>query len=455
MKINKFTAFPIVILLLLGLQTRQTKAQVKVIDQIVAIVGKNIILESEIEAQHLQYRMQQDIQGSEETVKCQILEDLLYQKLLLNQAQVDSIEITDSEVEQSMDQRLRYFIGQIGSAEKLEEYYNKSILEIKEEMREPIREQMMVERAQQEITGNVSITPSEVKQFYKNMPKDSIPRINSEVEIGQIVKMPKVGIEVKSEIRTKMENIRNRVLEGESFKTMAILYSEDPGSAKKGGEIGLAGRGELYPEFEAVAFKLDEGEISDIVETKAGFHIIQLIDRKGDYVNVRHILLRIKPSPYELMEAQAYLDSIADIIQQDSLSFEEAAMKFSDDPSKNNGGLIVNPMTGTTKFQTDQIDPQLFFVIDKLEVGELSEPVLFENEEGKQGYRILYLKNRTEPHIANLKDDYNVIQEWALSKKKSEVVDEWVKEKIGNAYIKIIDDFQSCNYYYNWANEEL
>ncbi len=451
MKIHKAYNKKYILLFLLFLfSAAGIKSQVKVVDKIVAIVGKNIILQSEIEAQFMQYRMQYGFQGSETTVKCQILEDLLLQKLLLNQAQLDSIEVTDLEVEQTMDRRLRYFVGQFGSEEKLEEFYNKSILEIKEEMRELVRDQLMVERIQQEITADISITPSEVKYFYKTMPKDSIPRINSEVEIGQIVKTPPVGVEVKSAIRDKIEGYRDRIVSGESFKTLAILYSEDPGSAKKGGELGLTKRGELYPEFEAVAFKLKKGEVSDIVETKAGFHIIQLIERKGDYINVRHLLLRIQPSPLDLMKAKNYLDSIAEIIEKDSMSFAEAAKKYSDDPSKINGGMIVNPMTGTTKFETDQLDSQLFFVIDKLDIGEISKPVLFETEEGRQAYRLLYLKSRTDPHIANLKDDYNAITEWALNKKKTQAVDKWVNEKINNTYVKIKGDYQNCNFYNNW-----
>ncbi|MDZ7741877.1 MAG: peptidylprolyl isomerase [Bacteroidota bacterium] len=265
-------------------------AQEEVVDEIVAIVGKNIILKSEIEGQYMQYRMQEGIKGSENTVKCRILEDLLYQKLLLNQAQIDSIEATDSEVEMSMDQRLRYFISQFGSEEKLEEFYKKSIIEIKEEMRELVREQMMVDKVQQNITQDVSITPSEVRKFYRSLPEDSIPYVNAQLEVAQIVKLPPVSIEQKLMIKEKLKNIRQRISDGESFKALAVLYSEDPGSAKKGGELGFHGRGELYPEFEAVAFKLKKGEISEVIETKAGFHIVELLERRGDYFNVRHIL---------------------------------------------------------------------------------------------------------------------------------------------------------------------
>ena len=448
-----FKYFSIFILMLGTLST--LIAQEEIVDEISAIVGNNIILKSEIEAQYFQYRMQEGIKGSETTVKCSMMEDFLYQKLLLNQAEVDSIEVSDSEVELSMDQRLRYFISQFGSEEKLEEFYDKSILEIKEEMRELVREQMMVEEVQRNITTDVSITPSEVRSFYRKLPEDSIPYINAQVEVAQIVKYPPVSIEQKLLIKEKLKNIRERIISGESFKALAILYSEDPGSAKKGGELGFHGRGELYPEFEAVAFKLKKGEVSEILETKAGFHIIELLERRGDYVNVRHILLRVKPTPQDLVDAKNYLDSIADLIEKDSITFVSAVQKYSDDPNKNNAGMIINPATGATKWDAEELDPQMFFVIDKLEVGEISKPVLYENEEGKQAYRILRLETRTKPHRANMREDYNALQEWALNRKKQNEIDRWIKEKIYDAYIRIDEEFWDCKFTYDWFKADL
>ena len=448
-----FKYFSIFILMLGTLST--LIAQEEIVDEISAIVGNNIILKSEIEAQYFQYRMQEGIKGSETTVKCSMMEDFLYQKLLLNQAEVDSIDVSDSEVELSMDQRLRYFISQFGSEEKLEEFYDKSILEIKEEMRELVREQMMVEEVQRNITTDVSITPSEVRSFYRKLPEDSIPYINAQVEVAQIVKYPPVSIEQKLLIKEKLKNIRERIISGESFKALAILYSEDPGSAKKGGELGFHGRGELYPEFEAVAFKLKKGEVSEILETKAGFHIIELLERRGDYVNVRHILLRVKPTPQDLVDAKNYLDSIADLIEKDSITFVSAVQKYSDDPNKNNAGMIINPATGATKWDAEELDPQMFFVIDKLEVGEISKPVLYENEEGKQAYRILRLETRTKPHRANMREDYNALQEWALNRKKQNEIDRWIKEKIYDAYIRIDEEFWDCKFTYDWFKADL
>ena len=401
----------IIVLLFIAHETlnAQDEGGGKVIDQVVAVVGGNIILESEIEAQYLQYREQQRITGSSSFVKCSLFENMLYQKLLLNQAELDSVEVSNVQVESEMDRRLRHYISLFGSQEKFEEFYQKSIIEFKDELREQVEELMLVERVQQTITLNVNVTPSDVKSFFKKIPQDSLPFINSEVELAQIVKMPPVNAEERKRVRNKLQELRYRVINGENFATLAILYSEDPGSAKNGGELGLYGRGDLYPEFEAMAFTLKGDEVSEIVETEAGYHIIQLIERKGEFVNVRHILLRPKVSPMDLAKAKVALDSIALLIQDGTYTFEEAVVKFSDDPSKNNGGLLINPMTGTTLFESDQLDPKVFFVIDKLEIEEISTPVQFQTEENKDAYRILYLKNRTEPHKANLKDDYDTV----------------------------------------------
>ena len=427
-------------------------SQVKVIDQVVAVVGKNMVLQSDIETQYFQFRMQGSIEGSETTVKCGIFESLLFDKLLLNQAEIDSVEISDEDVNQNMDRKFRYYIAQFGSQEKLEEFYKKSILEIKEEMRDLIKDQMLSENVQHDITSNTKITPSEVRTFFKSIPSDSLPLINSEVEIGQIVKTPPLSVVEKMKVKEKLKILRDRIVKGESFSTLAILYSEDPGSAKNGGELGLTKRGELYPNFEAVAFNTKKGEISKIVETKAGFHIIKLISRQGEYINVRHILLRIKPSPIDMAKTEHSLDSIAELIHSDSMNFKNSVQKFSEDPSKINGGLLINALTGNTKFEADQLDPKVFFVIDKLEVDDISNPVLFENEEGKQAFRILYLKSRTKPHHANLTDDYNTIQNWALEKKKEKTINEWISDKISKTYIKINKEYHDCNFRNNWFN---
>ncbi len=444
----------IIILITVSFFGQRAISQDKVIDRIVAVVGKNIILESDVENQYYQYRMQGNIQGGETTVKCQILENLLFQNLMLNQADLDSVEVTESQIDQTMEQRLRYFIAQFGSKEAFEDYYGKSVAEFKNEFRDDIKDQLMIETVQQGITTNVNVTPSEVKEYYNSIPIDSLPLINSEVVIGQIVKMPPVSLEQKLEVKERLRGFRDRIKNGENFSTLAILYSEDPGSTKKGGELGFYGRGELYPEFEAIAFKLEKGEVSEIVETEAGFHIIQMIERRGEYVNVRHILIRPKVSPVDLAKAKAQLDTIADLIRSDSISFEEAVLEYSDDPGKNNGGLLINPMTGTTKFEVTQLDPSVSFVIDKMKIGQISNPVAMETDDKRQAYRLLYLMKRTLPHRANLNEDYNRVQEWALMEKQDEAFKKWIKKKAVKTYIKITEKYQDCEFENEWIVKE-
>ena len=421
-----------------------------IIDEVVAVVGKNIILASDIENQYFQYRLQSGVMGGQSSVRCQMLENMLFQKLLLDQAEIDSVEVTDLQIQQTMDQRLRYFIAQLGSRERFEEYYGKSIAEFEEEFRDEVKNQLLVESVRNDIVAKVAVTPSDVKNFFRNIPADSIPLVNSEVVIGEIVRTPPVSLEQKLLIKERLRDLRARVLAGENFSTLAIMYSEDPGSSKKGGELGFYGRGELYKEFEAVAFKLDKGEVSEIVETSAGFHIIQLIERKGEYVNVRHILLRTKVAPEDLAVAKAYLDTVANQVRSDSISFDEAVLKYSDADNKNSGGLLINPMTGTTRFEVSDLDPQVSFVVDKLQEGEISNPVLMQIEDGREAYRLLYLKKRTLPHRANLNEDYNRIQEWALIEKQTGAFREWVNKKAGKTYVRLNQKYRDCEFEYDW-----
>jgi peptidyl-prolyl cis-trans isomerase SurA len=421
------------------------------VDQVVAVVGKHIILESDLENQYLQLRMQGEVQGSKGSNKCRLLEESLFQKLLLNQAEIDSVEVTDSQIDQEMDHRLRYFIAQIGSQEAFEEYCGKTIPEFKAEFRDEVKRMLMIGEVQRGLDADIDITPSEVREYYKSIPRDSLPLVNSEVTIGQIVKIPPVSLEQKLSVKEKLRDLRKRVLQGENFSTMAILYSEDPGSASKGGELGLYGRGELYPEFEAIAYKLEPGEVSEIVETPAGFHIIQLIERKGEYVNARHILMRPKVAPEDMITARNELDSVAGLIRSGETTFDEAVLEYSDDPGKHNRGLLINFATGTTKFEVNELEPNVSFVIDKLDVGEVSGPVAMQTEDGEDAFRLLYLKSRTLPHRANLEEDYNKIQFWALQEKKAEAYKFWAQRKVKKTYVKIIDMYRnSCTFDIDW-----
>jgi peptidyl-prolyl cis-trans isomerase SurA len=424
-----------------------------IIDQVVAVVGKNIILESDIENQYLQYRMQGGISGNASEIRCGLLEDLLYQKLMVAQADFDSITIDPSQVSSELDRRISTFINQFGSQEKMENYYGKTLVEIKEELFKIIEEQLLAQRVQQDIVLNVTVTPSEIRSFYRSIPEDSIPLIKTEYIIAQIIKNPPVNIEEKIRVKERLLDLRERILQGESFATMAILYSEDPGSAKKGGELGFYGRGQLYPEFEAVAFKLKEGEISNVVETEAGYHILQMIERKGDFVNVRHILLVPKVSPVDLLKARNELDSVAQLIRADSITFEEAVEQFSDSEDKNNSGVLINQYTMGTTFEAEQLDPQVSFTIEKMKVGELSNPVPMKTDDQKDAYRLLYLKEKTKPHRANMQDDYAKVQEWALQDKQMKTIDKWMNDKAKETYVRIIEAYRSCEFDNNWLSK--
>ena len=426
------------------------KAQDKVIDEVVATVGSHMILQSDIEQQLIQMRAQENSNQNTARERCQIFESLLFQKLMLNQAEFDSLKVSDEEVEGSLDSKLRYYIQQFGSRDKLEAFYKKSVEEIKAEFREPIREQLLEEQVQQKITQDIKVTPSEVKRYFNTIPTDSIPIIATEYEIGELVKDPPLSPEELNVAKEKISTLRARIVKGEKFATLAILYSEDPGSAPKGGELGLFGRGDMYAEFEAAAFSLKKGEVSDVVKTKAGYHILQLIERRGDYANVRHILIIPKVSPMDIAKAKTKLDSIADLIRKDSITFEKAVVKYSDDPNRINGGLLINPASGNSYFEAGQIDREVFFVIDKMKVGEISKPVPKANEEGKEAYRLLFLKTRTEPHRATLKEDYSQIQGWALSEKRSKTISEWIKKKVSSSYINVNDAYKTCKFTHKW-----
>lgn len=451
---NKFlikaSAVVIIIALIISKAHAQKTTDRILLDQVVAVVGTKVILYSDVENEYLQSQLQ----GSNHAFssKCSIMEELMLQKLLLHQAEIDSVEVTDKQVESELDRRLRYFISQIGSKEKLEEYFNKSLLEIKEDLRPKIKDYLLIQNVQSKITQDIKITPSEVSAYYKSIPADSIPLIGSQLEVSQIVSKPEISNEEIELVKEKLNSLRNRILKGDDFATLANLYSEDPGSMSKGGEIGFVGRGELFPEFEAAAFALKPGEVSPVIKTEKGFHIIKLIERRGEFINVRHILMIPKPSAMALAKAKKELENIASLISMDSISFEKAAIKYSDDPSGMNGGKLVNNYSGDSKFLPDELETSVFFAVDKLKPGEFSAPVLFTTEDGTQAYRILFLKARTAPHKANLKDDYPQLQTIAQAQKQSEAINKWVIEKSKNVFVRILDEYNKCNFKYHWIS---
>jgi len=448
---NGIRVFSISLLIvLLSFSSNFAFSQKKVIDKVVAIVGGNEILYSDIENQYMQYLMQ-GYTTNKKAVKCQIFEEVLFAKLLLNEAQLDSVEVSDEMVEGEMDRRLQYFVSQIGSQEKLEKYYNKSILEIKNDLRTTIHEQMLSEQVKNNITKDVSITPTEVRDYFKSLPKDSIPLIGSEYQYSSIIMTPKIQPEEKEFAKHKLEGIRERIVNGESFESLARMYSEDPGSAMKGGELGDFSRGVMYPEFEAAAFSLQPGELSPIVETEAGYHIIKLIKRKGDYINVRHILIMTKISPLSLEKTKKKMDSVYQLVANGDLTFEAAALHYSDDNSKFSGGVVINPASGSNIFTPEQIEKTLFFSLERMNVGEVSKPSLYDKEKNAKAFRIVRLDKRSKPHKATFEQDYDKVQAVALNVKKSKAVGDWIMEKSKKTYIIIIDDdLKSCDFKYNW-----
>ena len=416
-----------------------------IIDKVVAIVGRQIVMYSDIETQKMQVKAQN--YALPEDIDCQILEQGMYQKLLVNQAIMDTVEVSEAQVTAETDRRINYYVAQIGSEEKLEEYYNKKMPELREDLLEIVKEQLTAQNMEDEVTRDVTVTPQEVRDCFKALPKDSLPIINTEFEIEQLSISPKIEEAEILRIKDRLREFKTRVANGESFSTLAVLYSEDPGSAMKGGELGFMSRNDLVPEFSAVAFNLVPNEVSKVVKTEYGYHIIQLIERRGERMNCRHILLKPQVSANEKKNAIMRLDTIRQKIVNKEITFKEACWMFSDDEdTRLNGGVMINPYTGTSLFEAEQLDPKVANAIRNLEVGEISKPFETEDDQGNTVCKIVLLRSKTKPHKANLSQDYQRIQNLAIERKKGEVLEEWITNTIENTYIKIDDDFKKCKF---------
>ena len=417
----------------------------EVIDKVIAVVGGDMILNSDIEQEVMRLKMQGEL--PEGDVKCLILEQILIQKLLLNQSKIDSIQPNEAGIESEVGRRLRYFVNQIGSEKALENYFHKPMYEIKNDLREVIREQQLTQQMRQKVVDKIAVTPSEVKAFYKTIPKDSLPLIPEQYEIQQIAIYPPSSAQAKFRVKEKLLELRSRILKGERFSSLAMAYSEDLGSAKKGGELGFRTRDELVKSFADAAFNLADGQVSQIVESEYGFHIIQMIEKKNNQVNVRHILLKPQFSYDMLIEAKNKLDSITNLIKHDSLTFEKACAYNSEDKkSRFNGGLVVNPETNTKYFQREQIQPSDYYVIKKLAIGEISEPFESRDEHANVIYKVVKIKNILPSHKANLVDDYDIVQRMTKQSRENDIFMKWVKDKQRLTYIKIDPDFKNCDF---------
>jgi peptidyl-prolyl cis-trans isomerase len=422
-------------------------AQNNVVDKIIAIVGEEIILKSDIENEFL-HEQGQGLISTSSDYRAEILERQLMQKLLLAQAKLDSISVTEDEVENEVNSRIQYLTSNIGSRERLEAYFGKNIEEIKSDMRAPIREKLITEMMQQKIVEKIRSTPSEVKTFYKKLPKDSLPDIPDKYEIQQIVIKPTVSEAEKERIREKLRGFRDQILSGEkTFNTLAVLYSED-GSAVRGGELGYSTKSMWDPAFAEAAFSLKPGKISKIVESEFGFHIIQLIDRQGERINVRHIILQPKISDSEREAAIHRLDSIRQYILDQEMTFEDAAYYFSTDKQTRNNGGLMSGKNGDSRIEKAEIEGDMAKQVNRMKVGEISEPFVSKSE-AREEYKIIKVKAFYPQHKANLEDDWQIFEMLLKNEKQMDKLEKWIKEKQANTYIHIDDSYKNSKFRYD------
>ena len=450
MKQNK--ALQLVIFAMLAMfATNSVFGQDKVVDQIVAVVGGNIVLKSDIEKMY----MDQQAQGitSDGDMKCEILENYLIDKLLVAEAELDTlIEVTDSQVNQQMDGQIQMYVAHFGSERAVENFFKKPIADIRAEMRLVIREQLLSSQMRNKIVQDITATPSEVRQFYRNLPEEEIPTIPTQYEYAQITIRPEIELEEQNRVKAELRDLKRRIEEGSSFAAMAVMYSEGP-SASNGGEIGYQGRAQLDPEYAAAAFSLKSDKISNVVESEFGYHIIQLIDRRADKVNTRHILMTPKISIEAKEQAISRLDSLAQLIRKEEITFAQAAVRFSSDKNtRNNGGIAINPNTLSSKFTVEELDGSVSKIISNLKIGEISDPFETIDPESRQSvYTIIKLVDKIEGHRANLQNDYQHLADLFLAKKREKALQQWIADKQAQTYIRIDNTYANCNFEFdNW-----
>jgi peptidyl-prolyl cis-trans isomerase SurA len=426
----------------LGAVAQDEKA---VIDKVVATVGGEIILLSEIQEQ-LSYAKQQQ-PNLPESYACVVLQNTIVTKLLVNQAKLDSIEVKDEEVETQLDARIERLMAYFNQDEKaLQDYYGQTVVEMKDQLRNDMRNQLLSERMQAQVTGKATVTPAEVQAFFKRIPKDSLPYFNSEVEIKELVYKPVVNDVEKKKSRDLAEDLRKRIEDGENFAELAKKYSDDPGSGSQGGDLGWQKRGTFVPEFEAMCYNLEKNQISPVIETEFGFHVIQLLERRGNLVHARHILIRCNITDEDLDLAKQKLDSIRTLVVRDTMPFSFAVKRYGDKntQSYNNDGRVTNPRSGNTFFEATDLDTDIFFAIEGLKENEVSEPTMFRGPDGTRFFRLIQLQSRTAPHKADLRQDYNKIQTAALEQKKGDYTEKWVLDRLRSTYLAIDPLFSDC-----------
>lgn len=431
-----------------------THAQRAVIDKVVAMVGGEVVLLSEVEEQYSQLKAQSPNVPQE--VRCDIIDQIMVAKLLVNQAKLDSILVGEEEIEEQLNARIdRILTYMNGDLEQFEAYYGQTVTQVKEQFRDDLESQLLAERMRGQVLAGVTVTPSEVKQFFREIPTDSLPYFSSEVEVGEIVYAPPVNDVEKQKSITKLEEIREQIVTGATtFEEMAQKFSDD-GSARIGGDLGWAKRGKFVPEFEAAAYQLELNEISPVIETEFGFHLIQLLGRRGNTIHVRHILVRPTITDDDLEKARRHLDSVRMLIVKDSINFSLAVKRFGNEDvqSFTNDGRMLNPATGNTFYEVADLDPDIYFAIDTMNLNQVTAAFSFKGPTNETLYRIIQLQSRTEPHRANLQQDYNRIQEATKQSKQNDHLSTWIEEKLAATYLYIDDRYNTCENLDKWRND--
>ncbi|GIV31378.1 MAG: peptidylprolyl isomerase [Saprospiraceae bacterium] len=432
-------------------------AQKVVLDKVIAQVGTEYILLSELEEQ---YALMRDQQGKlPPNIRCFILDNLLTTKLLINQAKLDSVQVSDEEVEAQLNARIDQILEYMGGdVRQFEEYYGQTINEVKEAFREDLRNKLLAEKMNNKIMADITVTPSEVKAFFNAIPRDSLPYFNAEVEVGELVYKPRVSEAERQKALEKCQNLRRRIVdEGEDFAELAKTFSDDFASARIGGDLGWTKRGKFVPEFEAAAYNLEEGEVSECVETEFGFHIIQLLGRRGNSIHTRHILVKPEITDADIEQARHVMDSIRQMLIEGQITFSEAVKRFGykEVQSYHNDGKMINPATGNTYFEIADLDPDIYFTIDTMKVGQFSNPFTYTTPRGEVLFRIVQLQSRTPPHRASLATDYSKIQAATIEQKKMQVLNEWLRQKLRDTYVHIDDYFmRQCPELSYWVQQE-
>lgn len=456
---NLLGAMLLMLPLMAGAETKDSVQIGTVVDEVVWIVGDDAILRSDIETMRMQATMEGiKFSGNPD---CAIPEQIAVQKLFKHQAEIDSIEVTDADVAAEVEQQINYWLEMVdGSRERLEEYKHQPLSQIRNDLREDLKDRQMVQRMKQKLVEDIAVTPADVRRYFQNMPADSVPFVPTEVEVQVIQQTPVIEVEELNRVKDELREYTERVNKGDAtFQTLARLYSEDPGTARRGGELGLVGRGTLDPAFAAVAFNLtDPKKVSKIVESEFGFHIIQLIEKRGDKVNVRHILRKPVVSEMAIEKTLGRLDSIAADIRSGKFTFEDAAPLLSDDKDTrySKGLMSTNMMTTghtSSKFRMQDLPPEVAKVVDTMQVGQISQPFQMINQRGKTVCVIAKLKNRIDGHKATVTEDFQTLKDVVLNKRREERIHQWVVDKIKTVYTRLNDEYKDCEFEYEGWNK--